>query len=82
VTSSTPGSPATADFDHHSPDMPDHNWAVLAELRSRCPVAYTEAHGGFRLISGHDEVQKAARDIPLSRRFTRTTRRGTHDRKA
>jgi cytochrome P450 len=52
----------TVDFDHHSPTMPEHNWEVFAELRAKCPVAYTEAHDGFWMISGHDEVQAAARD--------------------
>lgn len=50
------------DFDHHSPTMVDQNWEVFADLRSRCPVAYTEAHNGFWMISGHDEVQQAARN--------------------
>jgi cytochrome P450 len=52
----------TVDFDHHSPDMPENNWNVFAELRSKCPVAYTDAHNGFWMISGHDDVQSAARD--------------------
>jgi cytochrome P450 len=54
--------PAIVEFDHHSPAMPENNWAVFSELRAKCPVAYTEAHGGFWMISGHDEVQRAARD--------------------
>jgi cytochrome P450 len=65
VTSSSPGHPAKIEFDHHSPDMPEHNWEVLADTRSRCPVGYTESHGGFWLISGHDELQQAARDDAL-----------------
>jgi cytochrome P450 len=61
ITTPTPRS-ATVDFDHHSPEMPDRNWTVFAQLRTDCPVAYTEAHNGFWMISGHDEVQRAARD--------------------
>jgi hypothetical protein len=37
--------PAIVEFDHHSPAMPENNWAVFSELRATCPVAYTEAHG-------------------------------------
>jgi cytochrome P450 len=52
----------TVEFDHHSPIMPEHNWEVFADLRAKCPVAYTQAHGGYWMISGHDSVQAAARD--------------------
>ena len=52
----------TVDFDHHSPTMPENNWKVFADLRAKCPVAYTEAHNGFWMISSHDEVQAASRD--------------------
>ena len=62
MTSISPGHPADIDFDHHSPVMPDHGWEVLAELRSKCPVAHTGSHGGYWLISGHGELQNAARD--------------------
>ncbi len=44
------------DFDHHSPRMPDENSSVFADLRATYPVAYTQAHGGFWVISGYAQV--------------------------
>jgi cytochrome P450 len=52
----------TVNFDHHGEQMGSQGHEVFADLRRRCPVAYTNAHGGFWVISGHDEVQQAARD--------------------
>ena len=37
----------------------DESWA---EPRERCPVAWTEHHGGYWVISGYDEVAAAFRD--------------------
>jgi cytochrome P450 len=62
VTTKHPVRSTMVEFDHHSPAMPDKNWETFAQLRANCPVAYTEAHNGFWMISGHDQVQAAARD--------------------
>ena len=35
------------DFDHNAPEMVGGIYDVYRELRRRCPVAYSGAHGGF-----------------------------------
>jgi cytochrome P450 len=54
-------------FDHHSPAYSADWMGVLRELRERCPVAWSEAHGGFWLLSRYDDVVRVARD---DRRFS------------
>ncbi|MHB1854817.1 MAG: cytochrome P450 [Acidimicrobiales bacterium] len=49
------------DLDHHSRDYLDHRLERWSELR-RCPVAYSEAHGGFWVVSGHEAVARVSRD--------------------
>jgi cytochrome P450 len=50
------------DFDHNAPEMVGGIYDVYSELRRRCPVAYSGAHGGFWVISTYEEVSKVARD--------------------
>jgi cytochrome P450 len=51
------------DFDHHDPALgADEIWTRYADLASRCPVAWSTAHGGFWLVTGFEEVKGAARD--------------------
>ncbi len=49
-------------FDHHSAefarDWPDQ----FADLRDRCPVAYSPKHGGFYVLSRYSDVARAGRD--------------------
>lgn len=49
-------------FDHHSPEYAENSRAINAELRAKCPVAHTDAHGGFYVISRYDDVVAAAKD--------------------
>jgi cytochrome P450 len=49
-------------FDHHSPDYAENSRSINAGLRSKCPVAHTDAHGGFWVISRYDDVVAAAKD--------------------
>ncbi len=49
-------------FDHCSTDLPGHTQETWGELLSQCPVAHTQAHGGFWLALGYDEVVSVARD--------------------
>ena len=49
------------DFDHHSEDFAVDPHARWAELREKCPVAWSEHYGGFWVISdyeGNHEVLK------------------------
>jgi cytochrome P450 len=52
----------TVDFDHHSRDYADNWREVTADLRSRCPVAWTEAHGGYWVASSYEAVRAVALD--------------------
>jgi cytochrome P450 len=52
----------TIDFDHHSAYYKD-NWAALADDRVRnYPIAWTEAHGGFWILSSYKDVSEAVWD--------------------
>lgn len=52
----------TTDFDHHSPEYAKNSLSINANLRAKCPVAHTEAHGGFWVISRYDDVVAAAKN--------------------
>jgi cytochrome P450 len=52
----------TIDFDHHSSYYRD-NWAALAEDRARNhPLVWTEAHGGYWILSRYEDVSAAVWD--------------------
>jgi cytochrome P450 len=60
-TENAPSRP-TVDFDHHSSEFAD-NWRdATAELRSKCPVAWTDAHGGYWVVSRYEDVKRVALD--------------------
>lgn len=63
------------DLDHHSHTYLDERLSTWRELR-RCPVAYSEAHGGFWVVSGYDAVAQVSRDEET---FTSVFRRGEPD---
>ena len=50
------------DFDHNTTSFANDPWNKYSELHSKCPVAYTEAHGGFWVASKYEDVCKIARD--------------------
>jgi cytochrome P450 len=52
----------TVDFDHHSTYQRDHAMEVFDDLRERCPVARTEAHGGYLVLSDYASVHEVNRD--------------------
>jgi cytochrome P450 len=49
-------------FDHHSAEHADDTVGGYRALRQTHPVAWTEAHGGFWVLSDYDTVFEAARD--------------------
>lgn len=53
---------ADVDFDHHSDSFAEDPWSQLAELRERCPVARTDAHGGFWVLSSYETIKQVASD--------------------
>src|SRR5512143_3445768 len=50
------------DFDHHSLSFAHNGREILHDLQQRCPVAYTEAHGGYWVVSDYENVARVARD--------------------
>src|SRR6187200_1434892 len=50
------------DFDPLAPEDLDSPHRVYAELRDRCPVAHSEAWGGFWALMKHADVIRAAAD--------------------
>jgi cytochrome P450 len=49
-------------FDHHSPEHAADPVASYRALREQGPVAWSDANGGYWIISGYDAVFAAARD--------------------
>ncbi len=54
------GERTTVDFDHHGQALVDDLNGTYDELRSKCPVAYSEAHGGYWVVSSHAAVSEVA----------------------
>ena len=50
------------DFDQNSAEFAADPWTRYENLRQRCPVAHTDAHGGFWVVSRYDDVVRIARD--------------------
>lgn len=50
------------EFDHTKEDYAADAPAIWDELRERCPVAHTEAHGGVWLPTRHEDVSAVAKD--------------------
>lgn len=56
-------------FDHHSPEFRESAHESLAAMRSRCPVAHSEQHGGFWTLLDYPAVFEASRDDDLFNSF-------------
>jgi cytochrome P450 len=50
------------DFDLDSPEFRDHYDEVLDELVDKCPVAHSNAFGGYWFVSRADDVRRCALD--------------------
>lgn len=50
------------DFDALAPETFDSTLALFADLRDRCPVAHSDAWGGFWALLKYDDVARAASD--------------------
>jgi len=55
----------TVDFDVLDPELANHLWERIAELREHCPVGWSDQHGGFWLVNRHEDVWAAANNWPL-----------------
>jgi cytochrome P450 len=50
------------DFDLDSPEFRDHYDDVLDELLDKCPVAHSNAFGGYWVVSRAEDVRRCAQD--------------------
>ncbi|MCD4524279.1 cytochrome P450 [Nocardioides sp. cx-173] len=48
-------------FDRHAPDYREHFGEITKEMQSKCPVAWSDTHGGHWVASGYQEVFDIAR---------------------
>lgn len=58
----TTGPPSEVDFDHVALSGMADPFPVLADLRSRCPVAHSTNHDGFWALFRYADVARAAQD--------------------
>ncbi|HZQ58744.1 MAG TPA: cytochrome P450 [Acidimicrobiales bacterium] len=56
------GGARAVDYDHHRPLAEWDPDARHAELRATCPVAYTERHGGYWVVTAYDAVATGGQD--------------------
>jgi cytochrome P450 len=51
----------TVDFDHNRPEHARDWRQIYSELRGRCPIAHSDAWGGFHVISRYEDVATVGR---------------------
>lgn len=51
-----------AHFDYLAPEVAQHITETLDVMRSRCPVAHSDAHGGYWIVSRYQDVLHVAQD--------------------
>ena len=49
-------------FDHHSEEFAQHWTQIYADMRQACPVAHTDRHGGFFVVTHYDDAKRVLRD--------------------
>lgn len=52
-------------YDHLAVSAMESPFAVVAEARAKCPVAYSDQHGGFVILHRYEDVDTAARTPDL-----------------
>ena len=50
------------EFDHHTEHFAQHWRETYAELRAGCPVAHSDAHGGFSVVTRYEDVRRVLHD--------------------
>lgn len=48
-------------FDRHAPEYRDNFLSITQEMHSKCPMAWSDTHGGHWVAAGSDEVFELAR---------------------
>ena len=49
-------------YDHHSADYARGSVGIHRRMRSECPVAWSDAHDGFWVLTRYEDVARASRD--------------------
>jgi cytochrome P450 len=49
-------------FDHHSPELARDPWSAYQQLRETCPVAQSDQHGGFKVVTRYRDIVAIAKD--------------------
>ncbi|MGV0792807.1 cytochrome P450 [Mycolicibacterium sp. XJ1819] len=62
MSTTAPHDDLTIDVDHHSSHFREHNYEIYEQLRQRCPVAHSNAWGGFWLLVNYDDIYAAEQD--------------------
>jgi len=62
IDESMPQDIPRVDFDHNSREFAADPWRVYGELRASCPIAHTDAHDGFWIVSKYADVVEIAKD--------------------
>ncbi len=57
-----PNAPETVSFDHNSTEYAQRWREQYGELRQRCPVAHSDAYGGFTVLTRYADVERAVKD--------------------
>lgn len=52
-------------FDHHDPRLAEDPHAVFTAMRERCPVQWSDKHGGFWVVSSYELVYYALQHYEL-----------------
>jgi cytochrome P450 len=53
-------------FDRHSPEYPEQFLPITLDMHSKCPMAWTDTHGGHWVAAGSAEVFELARSAEVS----------------
>jgi cytochrome P450 len=51
-----------AQFDHHSEDFAQNWRQIYAEMRDTCPVAHSDQHAGFFVLTRYDDAKRVLRE--------------------
>jgi cytochrome P450 len=49
-------------FDHHAPELALDPWTTYKQMREECPIAHSDAHGGFKVVTRYRDVVAIAKD--------------------
>ena len=50
------------DFDYLAPEVGQHLHTTLADMQARCPVAHSDAYGGYWILTRYEDVLRVAQD--------------------